>query len=123
MQPVETTFFRLTDVVLVEARHEEDSDYHLVVADPADPALTMVVEIPALECMPEDAWRERVARARASFIERQGQNGSHTSSDVITVEGIGFFDRNHGQRGVAPNGIELHPVLGICFGPGCDPSR
>jgi hypothetical protein len=25
--------------------------------------------------------------------------------------GIGFFDYLHGQTGVAPNGIELHPVL------------
>jgi hypothetical protein len=28
-----------------------------------------------------------------------------------TIRGIGFFDFLHGQTGVAPNGIELHPVL------------
>jgi hypothetical protein len=33
-----------------------------------------------------------------------------------SIVGVGFFDVIHGQRGVAPNGIELHPVLGICFG-------
>lgn len=27
--------------------------------------------------------------------------------------GVGFFDRLHGQTGVAPNGIELHPLLSI----------
>jgi hypothetical protein len=27
------------------------------------------------------------------------------------VTGVGFFDAMHGQAGVAPNGIELHPVL------------
>jgi hypothetical protein len=27
--------------------------------------------------------------------------------------GVGFFDSVHGQPGVAPNGIELHPVLGF----------
>ena len=27
------------------------------------------------------------------------------------VTGVGFFDFIHGQTGVAPNGIELHPVL------------
>jgi hypothetical protein len=26
---------------------------------------------------------------------------------------VGFFDFNHGQTGVAPNAIELHPVLGF----------
>jgi hypothetical protein len=25
--------------------------------------------------------------------------------------GVGFFDKKHGQRGIAPNGVELHPVL------------
>ena len=28
-----------------------------------------------------------------------------------TIRGVGFFDFLHGQTGVAPNGIELHPVL------------
>jgi hypothetical protein len=27
------------------------------------------------------------------------------------IDGVGFVDIKHGQRGVAPNGIELHPVL------------
>lgn len=29
------------------------------------------------------------------------------------VTGVGFFDRMHGQTGVAPNVIELHPILKI----------
>ena len=33
----------------------------------------------------------------------------------VTVTGIAFFDPLHGQEGVAPNGIELHPVLMIDF--------
>jgi len=32
------------------------------------------------------------------------------------VTGVGFFDFLHGQTGVAPNGIELHPLLDISFG-------
>jgi len=28
---------------------------------------------------------------------------------------VGFFDYIHGQRGVAPNGIELQPVLDVDF--------
>jgi hypothetical protein len=31
----------------------------------------------------------------------------------VHVTGIGFFDFIHGQTGVAPNGVELHPVLSI----------
>jgi hypothetical protein len=30
-----------------------------------------------------------------------------------SVVGMAFFDYNHGQTGVAPNAIELHPVLGF----------
>jgi len=29
------------------------------------------------------------------------------------VTGVAFFDFKHGQTGVAPNGIELHPILGF----------
>ncbi len=31
------------------------------------------------------------------------------------MKGVGFFDFIHGQTGVAPNGIELHPILDITF--------
>jgi hypothetical protein len=35
-----------------------------------------------------------------------------------TVTGVAFFDFLHGQSGVPPNGIELHPVLGFaCLSP------
>jgi len=27
------------------------------------------------------------------------------------VTGVLFFDKLHGQLGVAPNGVELHPVI------------
>ena len=33
----------------------------------------------------------------------------------VHVTGIGFFDFLHRQDGVAPNGVELHPVLSISF--------
>jgi hypothetical protein len=29
------------------------------------------------------------------------------------VVGVAFFDFLHGQTGVAPNAIELHPILGF----------
>jgi len=33
----------------------------------------------------------------------------------VKINGCGFFDFLHGQTGVAPNGIEIHPVLDIQF--------
>jgi hypothetical protein len=37
---------------------------------------------------------------------------AHRFNGRATLGGVGFFDRPHGQTGVAPNGIELRPVLG-----------
>ncbi len=34
----------------------------------------------------------------------------------MVVTGVGFFDFKHGQSGVAPNAIELHPILAIRYG-------
>jgi hypothetical protein len=33
-----------------------------------------------------------------------------------TITGVGFFDKDHGATGAAPNVVELHPVLDITFG-------
>jgi Peptidase family S58 len=33
----------------------------------------------------------------------------------VDVTGVGFFDFAHGQTGLAPNCIELHPVLAFDF--------
>jgi hypothetical protein len=35
------------------------------------------------------------------------------------MAGVGYMDSLHGQPGVATNGMEIHPVLAICFGKGC----
>jgi hypothetical protein len=35
---------------------------------------------------------------------------------VATVTGVAFFDFFHGQTGVAPNAIELHPILAFRCG-------
>lgn len=37
------------------------------------------------------------------------------ASEEVTLVGLGFFDFAHGQDGVAPNAIELHPVINIQF--------
>jgi hypothetical protein len=68
-------------------------------------------------------WLDRVKRVRTAFDAQFGTvtgKMKHVSVPV-TVVGVGFFDFIHGQTGVAPNGIELHPVLGMCFAAGCEP--
>jgi hypothetical protein len=53
--------------------------------------------------------------ARAALISACGTppSTSHFAqlNATATVTGVGFFDIPHGQTGVAPNAVELHPVL------------
>lgn len=101
-------------VRLVAAKFEGDSDIHLVVADPHTGG-TMIVELPALGCTKHatPAARKLMERARAALLRACGDPGSNFAElrGTATIVGVGFFDFLHGQRGVAPNGIELHPVL------------
>lgn len=90
---------------LVETRDaQEDGDIHLVLQDLADPRAVMVAEIPDSLCAigirqaSDYAEAQRVARRLGTPIE-------------VEVEGVAFWDDRHGQVGMAPNGIELHPVL------------
>jgi hypothetical protein len=58
-----------------------------------------------------------MTHARHAADAFAGQHGM-----TISLVGAGFFDVPHGQTGVAPNAIEIHPVLGICVGQDCDPT-
>jgi hypothetical protein len=118
--PTEVTLYELRDVTLTELKEESDSDYHLVVSDGTH---TMIVEIPYPSCASGSPWTCFMSRARSEIDAQYSVTSSpQYPGRVMTVRGFGFFDFMHGQNGVAPNAIELHPVLQICFGQGCTPS-
>ena len=100
---------------LVEMKLAGDRDIHLVVADPADPRHTMIVELPDVGCAGAagSIKRAEMQSARAALVSACGAASSsfRRLAGSATITGIGFFDQIHGQVGVAPNGIELHPVL------------
>ena len=78
----------------------------------------MIVELPADGCTKgaAPAVRAKMSAARAAFIKACPDPSSNRFLKLrgtATITGVGFFDVKHGQRGVAPNGIELHPVLGF----------
>ena len=91
---------------LVEMHDEADSDLHLVIAEPDQPDVTMIAEIPAPFCALGSGHESDYETARADA------RGTALGS-LIEIEGVGFFDTIHGQTGVARNGFELHPVLRI----------
>ncbi len=112
---------------VVEFKIEADRDIHLVIADPNDSAATMIVEFPdAADCSGAvaSAHRANMETARQTLINRFGQpSSSHFTriTGTITLAGVGFFDFKHGQTGVAPNAIELHPVLSVASGTSAPP--
>jgi hypothetical protein len=103
------------NALLMSMKREDDADIHLVIADPKLGG-SMIVEFPSDACTASAAPVLRVAmtQARADLAAACGgeAGGSAvTLTGSATISGVGFFDLIHGQAGVAPNGIELHPVL------------
>jgi hypothetical protein len=99
---------------VVEAKVEDDSDIHLVIAVRSNRSKTMIVEFPNPACVASLFKRPQMRAARQSLLGRCGPIGSSDFTTLhgnVTVMGVGFWDIPHGQTGVAPNGIELHPVL------------
>jgi hypothetical protein len=118
---VETTTFRVK-ARLIEFKREDDRDIHLVIGVPSSPSKTMIVEFPDTTCngASSSPKKAKMASARSALIAACGQPPGPSSDfaslkGTATVNGVGFFDVKHGtpQTGVAPNNIELHPVLRI----------
>jgi hypothetical protein len=119
---IETMTFRVRGKVIAYKREggaHGDRDFHVVLAQVNHPSKTMVVEFTDPDCarVCSSEFLEQMRQAREDFIEKVGQpTGSFKEPEetiVIEVVGIGFFDRLHGQRGMAPSGIEIHPVLSM----------
>jgi len=116
VQPTETTVFSITATLTVYKR-EDDSDYHLVISDGS--GHTMITEIADPQCVgPGSPLLPGIQNARAEFDAAYTATTSFKTANIpVTVTGVGFFDFLHGQTGVAPNGIELHPLLDVSFTP------
>ena len=86
---------------------------HVILFGLQNQRASMVVEIPDPRCSGACAsgLSADFAKAREMLNEILAQPNPTDQPIVIRVTGVGFFDRNHGQVGAAPNIIELHPVL------------
>lgn len=138
----ETTVWRMT-AVITEAKLEQDGDYHLVLKGKS--GKTMIGEIPNPDpnYVKNDVWRADIKVARDTIDKKLGgplkpvdfnpqnmapptevrtfpvpdETAAMTKIGAqATIIGVGFFDSSHGQTGVAPTAIELHPIFSIVFG-------
>ncbi len=115
--PAELKTYRIT-AVLTLIKKETDEDYHIVIADPDDEELTMIVESVAPGCTKGSSFTQEIQNVRKAIDQKLGPIGKKKKINLkipVTVTGIGFFDPIHGQEGVGPNGVELHPILDITF--------
>lgn len=99
--------------ILAEFKEETDSDIHLVLLGAS--GQSMIAEIPASECAEGSRVQAKIAEARAHFSSEFGQptrSWQHAMAH-IRITGVLFFDVPHGQTGVAPNAVELHPVIEV----------
>jgi hypothetical protein len=116
LAPVEVTTWRIKARLRFMAL-EDDRDIHLVVTAPKHTGRMMIVEFPDVRCPGARSSPRKGAmrRARNRFERACGEPSSGFSSlhGTAIIKGVGFWDFDHGQTGVAPQAIELHPVVGI----------
>ncbi|HZD95286.1 MAG TPA: hypothetical protein VE133_13585 [Candidatus Sulfotelmatobacter sp.] len=117
VSPAETTQW-VINATLTQFKLEGDSDYHLVLSDGS--GITMIVEIPSPTCVGAGSpFFAGIQNSRSKFDAKFTATTSFQTANIpVQIKGVGMFDFLHGQTGVAPNGIELHPVLDIVFNPG-----
>jgi hypothetical protein len=113
----EFTVYEVSGVIR-EVKPENDRDLHLILEDPDNASSTMVAEIVDPRCPGANTsvLVQQLKNARDQFEELLG-GGPYSSlrGEVVRVRGVGFFDRSHGQTGMAQSCLELHPVLSIAF--------
>ena len=97
--PFERHIYTVTAAVTL-VRAESDGDFHLVLSDGSR---TMIAESPEAGCN-SGATAARITQMRTARAVLR-------LCSKARVTGVAFFDFKHGQTGVAPNAIELHPVL------------
>ncbi|MDX6500091.1 MAG: hypothetical protein QOG23_3351 [Blastocatellia bacterium] len=116
IQPTETTTW-VVSATLVKYARSFDADYHMVFKDGA--GRTMIAEIPDPGCLgPGSPFAAGIAHARAQFDAMFTATTTFQNASVpVQITGVGFFDHFEGQEGIAPNAIELHPIIDIIFGP------
>jgi hypothetical protein len=106
------------DAKVLGFKLEADLDYHVVIA--GESGQTMIAEFPDPKCAADQATAQRFQIARQHFLRYfQAPKAKYVKVKTplsCTLIGVGLIDKIHGQTGVAPNGVELHPTLDILCG-------
>lgn len=142
--PTETTIWKLTATVR-EAKLEQDGDYHLVLQDGNVTMIGEIPMPDPKFVAASSPFFNDIKSARASMDaklkqlgkslepagfskddmappsqprrgpEKEPEEGMTALGVTAVITGVGFFDSDHNQDGVAPTAIEIHPILDIQF--------
>jgi hypothetical protein len=84
--------------------------------EPPRPNVTVIAEVPDPACAGAcgSGFAQVYTEVRQKLLNYLNSAQSE-ARPLVRITGVGVFDYLHGQRGVAPNGIELHPVLDVAF--------
>jgi hypothetical protein len=101
---------------IVAFKEEDDGDYHLEIQ--GDSGQTMVAEVPKSDPLfvnPANRRAKAIAAVRQQVADKLKPTRQFQKTQARAHYWSWLFDKVRGQRGMAPNGIELHPVIGIEF--------
>ncbi len=109
---VERTIYRV-EATIIASRFTMGQNYYLILQGASGE--TMIASCPHPDFIGSSSrWAKEIATVRSQVQDTlKPDERRKRVSERARVTGVGFFNHVHRQTGVAPNGIELTPVLGI----------
>lgn len=113
---LEDTVYSIECYIIAFKKEKDDKDIHVVIQDPKTKQ-TMVAEVISWECssVQKTSRVQQFKDLDEWFVENIGKPKKEFTyllePKLVRLTGIGFFDFFHGQKGMSPNGREIHPVL------------
>ncbi len=104
---IEKHIYQVKHCFITDVLRENDNDLHLVIEDGS--GNHMIAEIPDPTCpdAKNSEWASNFEDVRAVML-KYANNYHHY---LFTVTGVLFVDKSHNQTGLAPNSVELHPII------------
>ena len=111
---VERTVY-LVEAEIISCRLETSGNFHLTLQGKTGQTMIANCPNPDPEFVdPSSRWAKEIAVARGQIHELlRPEPSMKRAKQRVRLTGVGFFNRLHGQLGMAPNGVELTPVLSI----------
>ncbi len=114
----EDTVYSIVCYIVCFKKEKDDKDIHLVLQDP-ETMETMVGEVISEECQSVQLTSRyrKIKKLNEWFNANIGNPKAKfyypPTPILVHITGIGFYDFNHGQKGMAANGREIHPILSM----------